>query len=277
MGGKRTLDVLLGTVLAGACWFLVATTLAAAGVEDSRFEISPDGASVEFDIRDMSRRDVLNHLFAGSDLQINWSNATFAEGRIRGKFTGTPAAVVRQLLAQTNFVIVRDGSNEESRVVRLVVVGPAQGEQSSAGLAALSGAVKPVKPKEPSKAQSVGGAPTRPEPARPESKEQRADAAPTTAEGSSPLLTGARSTSSRSGAHPTQTAAVLALSDVGRGNDATGLLKPPPKGATPPMLVSKGGAETPALVPPSQLKTEMPLTGNTAPSSGPAQAPRDKN
>jgi hypothetical protein len=57
------------------------------------------------------------------------------EGRIGGKFSGTRAAIIRQLLEQCNFVIVREGSNDDSRVVRSVVSGPAQGEQATAGIA----------------------------------------------------------------------------------------------------------------------------------------------
>src|SRR5919199_6122979 len=150
MNRKRARQVLLAGIGAAACTGLLGMKLAIAGVEDSRFEFSPDGASVAFEVRDVARRDVLKQLFAGSDLDIVWINAAYAEERIRGQFTGTPAAVARQLLGQTNFIVVHDDSAGASRVVRLVVVGPAQGEQSSTGLGALLAAIKPVaKPREP--------------------------------------------------------------------------------------------------------------------------------
>jgi hypothetical protein len=282
MNGKRTLDVLLCTLCAGACCGLLGLDLAVAGVEDSRFEFSPDGASVEFDVRDTSRREVLSQLFAGSDLEITWINAAFAAERIRGKFTGTPAAVARQLLAQTNFVIVYDGG-ETSRAVRLLVVGPAQGEQSSAGLAALTAAIKPVsKPKDPPESESVGGAPMRPEPAR-ALKPQLTDAAPMIAEGRKPAPMGATPVRAESRSSPlaaaarTQSDPVVAASETGRGADAAGLLKPPAEDAAAPLPILKGRSDAPPLVLPSQTLTAMPLTAmplTPAPAGTPAQALR---
>jgi hypothetical protein len=276
MNGKRTLDVLLATLWVGGCSGLLGVSLAVAGVEDSRFEFSPDGASVEFDVRDTSRRDVLSQLFAGGDLEITWINAAFAEERIRGMFTGTPAAVARQLLAQTNFVVVRDGSGEGARVVRLVVVGPAQGELSSTGLAALTAAIKPVsKPKDP---PEVGGAPTRPEPAK-GLKPQLAGAPPTMAQGrrltgAAPAPAGASSADAKGQVSPLAAAAaqaglVLALSETGRSDDSAGMLMPPPADAIAPLPVLKGGTEAPPLVLPSQTLTAMPLTPAAAGTPAP--------
>jgi len=288
MNGERTLDVLLATLCAGACSGFLGLNLALADIEDSRFEFSADGASVEFDVRDASRRDVLGQLFAGSDLEIVWINAAFSEERIRGKFIGTPAAVARQLLAQTNFVIVHDGDGERSRVVRLVVVGRAQGEQSSAGLSALTAAIKPVsKPKEPTDSGSVGGAPTRLEPARPALKAQLADTAPAIAERSKrAAIAGApaRAESQSSplvAIAPAQPTPVIALSETGRGDDASGLLMLPPEDATAPLPILKGGSEAPPLVLPAQTLTAMPLTpaaaGTPAPALRPASRDRGEN
>jgi hypothetical protein len=55
--------------------------LALVGVQDSRFEFSSDGTSVDFDVRDTPRREVLNQLFAVTDIAIQWSNAAFADQR----------------------------------------------------------------------------------------------------------------------------------------------------------------------------------------------------
>jgi len=276
MNGKRRLDVLLATLCVAACsggWPGLGP--AVAGIEDSRFEFSPDGASVEFDVRDTSRRDVLSQLFAGSDLDITWINAAFADERIRGKFTGTPAAVARQLLAQTNFVVVRDGSGDAARVVRLVVVGPAQGELSSAGLAALIAAIKPVgKPKE---APDSVGAPARPEPAR-GAKPQMADAVPMSGQRPKLAPTGAaaagvENSSATSVAPPPALGAIVALSDTGRGNDVAGLLTPPPENAAAPLPILKGGSEAPPLLLPPQTLTAMPLTPVPAGTPAPALRP----
>jgi hypothetical protein len=115
---------------------------ASAGTHDSRFEFSPDGTSVDFDVRDTARRDVLNRLFAGTGIEIKWVDAVFADERIGGNFSGTRSAVARQLLARTNFVIVHDDSDGKPRVIRVVVVGPATGEQSSTGFAAIDAAMQ---------------------------------------------------------------------------------------------------------------------------------------
>jgi hypothetical protein len=53
MIGCRT--VLLGLLGSGVCSALVCGGLALAGVQDSRFDVSPDGASVDFDVRDTAR------------------------------------------------------------------------------------------------------------------------------------------------------------------------------------------------------------------------------
>jgi hypothetical protein len=274
MNGKRTLDVLLAILCAGVCSGFVGLDQARAGVEDSRFEFSADGTSIEFDVHDTARRDVLSQLFAGSDLEIVWINVAFAAERIRGRFAGTPAAVARQLLAQTNFVIVHDASGEQTRVVRLVVVGPAQREQSSAGLATLTAAIKPVsKPKERPESESAGGAPPRPEPAR-GAKPQLAGAAPVIAEVPGAAPTGATPARGEGQRLPLTAAAarlglVAALSETGRGDDASGLLRPPPDDATAPLPILKGGNEAPPLVPPSQTLTAMPLTPAAAGTPAP--------
>jgi hypothetical protein len=286
--GKRALGVLLATLCAGACSGLVGVNLALAGVEDSRFEFSADGASVEFDVRDTSRRDVLNQLFAGSDLEIVWINAAFGDERIRGKFTGTPAAVARQLLVKTIFVIVHDRDGERSRVVRLVVVGPALGEQSSAGLSALTAAIKPVsKPRQPAESESADGAPMRPEPARPALKPQLADAAPTIAERRKHAPMGGAPTRAESqgsppaAAAPAQPGSLVALSETGRGDDASALLMRPPENAIAQLPIVNGASEAPPLVLPSQTLTAMPLTpaaaGTPAPALRPAPTGRGNN
>jgi hypothetical protein len=143
MTGYRTLGALLCRLWLAACSCFLCANLALAGVQDSRFEFSADGTSVDFDVRDTSRREVLNQLFAGTDIAIQFTNAAFGDQRISGKFSGTPTAVLQQLLAQSNFVIVHD---DTSRVVRVIIDGPTRREQSSAGLAALGATITPPQP-----------------------------------------------------------------------------------------------------------------------------------
>src|SRR5262245_34573913 len=114
---------------------------ACAGDQDSRFDLSPDGSRVDFDLRDAPRRDVLDRLFAGRGIEIRWINSSFANERISGRFSGSVSNVARDLLVQTNFVLVHEVQGETSRVTRVVVVGPAKGEPRSDALAALAAAV----------------------------------------------------------------------------------------------------------------------------------------
>jgi hypothetical protein len=138
MIGCRT--ILLSLLGAGVWSGLVCGGAALAGVQDSRFDVSPDGAHVDFDVRDTARRDVLSRLFDGTGIEIRWVNPSFADERISGQFSGPASAVARQLLARTNFVLVHDRSDDPSRLIRVVIVGPANGEQT-AGLAAIAAAM----------------------------------------------------------------------------------------------------------------------------------------
>ena len=74
---------------------------------------------------------------------------------------------------------------------------------------------------------------------------------------------------------------MVALSDTGRSDDAAGLLRPPPEGATAPLPVLKGGSEAPALLAPAQTLTAMPLTlapeGMPIPALRPAPTGRGSN
>jgi hypothetical protein len=129
MGRHRA--ILPGLLGAGVCGGLMCGCLALAGDLDSRFDISPDGANVDFDVRDTARRDVLSRLFDGTGIEIRWVNPSFADERISGQFSGTASAVARQLLARTNFVLVHDGSDQASRVVRVVIRPGASRPQGS--------------------------------------------------------------------------------------------------------------------------------------------------
>jgi hypothetical protein len=129
MGKLPTLSKLFARFCMGAGGGFVCANLAFAGVQDSRFAIDPDGTNVEFDVRETPRREVLDRLFAHSGITITWLNAASGDELISGTFSGTPAAVARRLLAQTNFVIVYGGGDDKSRVSRVLIIGRAKGEQ----------------------------------------------------------------------------------------------------------------------------------------------------
>src|SRR5262245_20256527 len=120
---------------------LVMGALAAA--EDSRFAVSPDGATVDFDVRDVARREVMRRLFAGSGVVLDWRSASFADELISGTFQGPPSVVVGQLLKNADFIVVYDRSEDRAEMSRLIIVGPATGEDVSARLSAIDAVVRP--------------------------------------------------------------------------------------------------------------------------------------
>jgi hypothetical protein len=228
----RTLDVLR----VAACSSLLVAGSTGAGLADIRLEFSSDG-KVDFEVRDTPRREALKQLFSDSAVEIKWISAAFAEQRIGGKFSGTPVAVVQQLLAGTNFVLVYRDENEVSRVVQLVIVGPSTRELSSTGLVALAAAIKPVsQPDGPAKPDAIGRGVMPPE----------SDGVPST-----PPFAGADPGAPK-GVSSALTDLPLARNSLlsGPERDATGILVPPPEGATPPKLVLKERAGTPPLNPP---------------------------
>jgi hypothetical protein len=115
-----------------------------AAVEDSRFDISADGASVNFDVRDVPRHEVLDRLFSSQGIKLEWQNRAVADELVSGTFRGTPSAVARQLLAPTNFVVFYDRADGETRITRVSIFGRAVAGQASFGLAALEAGMKPT-------------------------------------------------------------------------------------------------------------------------------------
>jgi hypothetical protein len=249
MPTSRAFAKILGGFRAAACSSLLVVGSSGAGLADIRLEFSSDGKKVDFEVRDTARREAMKQLFSGSPVEIKWVSTAFSEQRIGGKFSGTPVAVVQQLLAGTNFLVVHRDENEVSRVVQLVIVGPSTRELSSTGLAALAAAIKPVsQPKEVVKFDAIGLSVTPHESAGVSVIPQFAGgpAAPTGAKSvPADLLLGRNSL----------------LPGQESNGDATGVLIPPPEGASPPKLVLKEGAGTPPLSPtPSQNVKDLPLT-----------------
>lgn len=105
-------------------------TVAAAGaaIQDSTFAISPDGARVELDLREVSRREALERLFAGRGVQIDWQHAASATEVLSGRFEGTLAAVTHRLLVRTNFIVSYGQRDGARRIARVIVLGPAIGK-----------------------------------------------------------------------------------------------------------------------------------------------------
>ena len=131
----------VGRSCAGLVIALAFATAAFASVQDSRFTISSDRTSVDFDVRNVSRREILRQLFADSGIALDWWNQSFAEELISGTFQGPPSRVAGQLLSHADFVVVYRG--EQREISRLIILGPAATEQAAAKLSGIDAAMRP--------------------------------------------------------------------------------------------------------------------------------------
>ena len=120
----------LGVVAAIGC---LLTWPGVADVGDSVFFVSPDG-TVAFDVRDVSRGEVLSRLVSGKAIELDWVDAAYANERISGVFNGSAEAVLQRLLAQTDFVAVYDREGGGTRLARLIIVGKASSSSKVVGL-----------------------------------------------------------------------------------------------------------------------------------------------
>jgi hypothetical protein len=135
----RVLQVLFSCI---GFFFVPSNTFAA--VADSQFVISADGASVDFDVREVARSYVVDRLLANRDIKIEWLNREIADEVISGQFQGTISGVARGLLAQFNVVLGYSKVNDEVRITRIIVVGRVAAGRTSPGMAALEPARKPT-------------------------------------------------------------------------------------------------------------------------------------
>jgi hypothetical protein len=146
---------------------LISAGMAFAAVQDSRFEINRDDMNVALEVQNIPRREVLERIFADTEVAFKWLNPAFADELVSGTFNGTMPGIARQLLAQTDFALVYERAGDESRIVQVLIVGRAQAGQTAPGLAALAAALplsdtsqaQSAKPKEIRKAQSPGLSP----------------------------------------------------------------------------------------------------------------------
>ena len=143
MTGIRALNRTVGALCGSVLIALTLATAAFAVDQDSRFAISSDRMSVDFDVRNVTRREILRRLFADTGISLDWWNQPFAEELITGTFQGPPSRVAGQLLSQANFVIVYRLSGERPEISRLLILGPAATEQAAAKLSAIDAAMRP--------------------------------------------------------------------------------------------------------------------------------------
>jgi hypothetical protein len=150
---------MLSRAIAFALGLLLFPSFGLAGDQDNRFDVNADGTSVDFDLHQVPRRDVLNRLFADRGVKVDWLNRDVADEAIRGHFTGPPSAVARQILAPLNFILALDKVDGETRITRVIVVGRSSGTAAPA-LAVIEAAMKkaetppPAQPKQPDPART---------------------------------------------------------------------------------------------------------------------------
>ena len=124
-----------------------------AAVEQSRFETN--GNSVRYELREVSRKDVLERLFASQGIAVEWKDKSVADELVTGRYDGTVSSVARQLLTGTDFVLRYDMSQGKSRIVRVLVLGrAATTAPASSRLAALDNTPETARPTPPSAADS---------------------------------------------------------------------------------------------------------------------------
>ncbi|MEA2903262.1 MAG: hypothetical protein QOI12_649 [Alphaproteobacteria bacterium] len=124
------------------CGGLVSANLAFAVAQDSRFEIRQDDVNVALDVQNVPRREALQRLLANPGIEFKWLNPSVANELITGTFNGTLSGIARQLLAQTDFVLVYERAAGTVRIARVLIVGRAQSGQTAARLAALEAAMQ---------------------------------------------------------------------------------------------------------------------------------------
>ena len=180
-----------------------------AGVQDSVFFISPDGDNVAFEVRNVSRREVLDRLLNSKSIEHEWVDVAFADEPISGSFKGSVDDVLQRLLAQANFVAIYAPGGDD--LVRLIIVGRSTSQPNTAGVAKMAGATPST---------NVAGTPLATPP--PPAGAQSAMTPPTPGSVAPPLVP------------PTP-------------SDATAPLLLPPPGMAPPLLVPSPSDVAPPL------------------------------
>lgn len=117
--------------------FLIGTTPGVAEIV-----VNADGQSVVMEVRDATRREVLERLFSGRNIQLDWLNASYGDEKISGTFRGSMPDITRSLLTDSNFVIVYDQIGDNYQISRLVMMGRSLQGQTSGGLSAIASAMQ---------------------------------------------------------------------------------------------------------------------------------------
>ncbi|CAL8975126.1 hypothetical protein RHODGE_RHODGE_04095 [Rhodoplanes serenus] len=117
---------MIGAAVAAAAASL-STGIATAAPPESRFEVSPDSRTVHIRVDGVSRREVIERLFDGRNVVLEWHDPAFAAEPVSGVFRGSLAQVARRLLGEANYVMSYT-AGEAPRLSRLVVMGKTRAE-----------------------------------------------------------------------------------------------------------------------------------------------------
>jgi len=115
-----------GCGCAALLWAAVVTAFgssAFAQAPDPTLTIRSDGPGFTLEVRGATRRQVLERVFAGSGVIIEWSDKTFAAEKIERRYRGSLDEIASDLLARANVVIAYDTVAGEPRMVRVLVLG----------------------------------------------------------------------------------------------------------------------------------------------------------
>ena len=87
-------------------------------------ETGRDDDGTVLDSGGATRREILNRLFAGREVEIEWRNKAFADEIVQsGRLSGPPVELARRLLARVSYVMSYESSSFEPRLARIVVFG----------------------------------------------------------------------------------------------------------------------------------------------------------
>jgi hypothetical protein len=141
MGSIRRRNCVFCRFVFGCIGTVLFAGMGLAAIEDSRFAASSDGTVFEFELREVSRREVFDRLFANSDIRFDWKSPDLADERISGRYQGALPHVAQQLLTNLDFVLGYERLGGEPRMTRVTIVGRASG-QASPNLALLEAALR---------------------------------------------------------------------------------------------------------------------------------------
>ena len=92
-------------------------------VSDASLTLRSEGSEFTIEFSEVTRRKVVERLFAASGVAVTWTDTTLAEELIGGRYIGSREKIVNRLLSDTNFIIAYDLSGNEPRMTSVLILG----------------------------------------------------------------------------------------------------------------------------------------------------------